>query len=339
MIYITTRGKKDGVGSQVLSKILAILFCKKNHYNYIHTPLQELDYRDQDETGKKAYQSGNGKEWVNKWENFLNIGKLFYRIEDIKYDRKIDLTDVSKNGQITMNDGYLWHDFDPLPLIKKYSEQYPEDKILFIVKEFPKMDKYEPELQREVMERLRKHYWETPKNKVLSGYDHNMVIHKRHTRGNKLKPNTNLNNVNNRVTLNSFYIDLLIKVNQNIVKSYGPTLEILKKKYRDSFCNNNRFIIVSDGCKADFPELNFKNDIHAEILNTEDKTLDNQNIKLDMKLKTDSMEAFHYMVTANVLILDKSSFGYLAGLYNTGEVYYNPYWDKKYCDWKDVSEI
>ena len=35
----------------------------------------------------------------------------------------------------------------------------------------------------------------------------------------------------------------------------------------------------------------------------------------------------------DILILDKSSFGYVAGLYNSNLVIYNPYWDKQYSKW------
>ena len=57
-IYITTHGKKDGVGSQVLSKILAMIYCKEHQYQYIHTPLETLDYRDQDKTAELYYKTG-----------------------------------------------------------------------------------------------------------------------------------------------------------------------------------------------------------------------------------------------------------------------------------------
>ena len=33
-IYITAVGKSDGVGSQVLSKILAMIYCKEKNYTY-----------------------------------------------------------------------------------------------------------------------------------------------------------------------------------------------------------------------------------------------------------------------------------------------------------------
>ena len=33
-------------------------------------------------------------------------------------------------------------------------------------------------------------------------------------------------------------------------------------------------------------------------------------------LQTDSRKALHHFINANVLVLDKSSFGYVAGLYN-----------------------
>ena len=47
-IYITASGKKDGFGSQYLSKILAILFCKHYNFNYVHTKLSDLDFKEFD---------------------------------------------------------------------------------------------------------------------------------------------------------------------------------------------------------------------------------------------------------------------------------------------------
>ena len=64
-------------GSQILSKILAIMFCKKNNFTYVHTPLQILDYKNQDPFGEKSYKIGKGDEYVKSWENFLNISSTF----------------------------------------------------------------------------------------------------------------------------------------------------------------------------------------------------------------------------------------------------------------------
>ena len=69
-------------------------------------------------------------------------------------------------------------------------------------------------------------------------------------------------------------------------------------------------------------------------MNNNNNTENNEEpIKINMMLKTDSQEAFHHFVNADILVTDKSSFGYTAGLYNENIVIYNPYWDKKYSKW------
>ena len=112
---------------QLLSKILAIVYCKKNNFEYIHVPLKTLDVRDQDESGKKAYQEGKGHQWVQKWENLLNIGKDFRQLHEIKYDIQVNLTNLIKEKQITMKDNYLEHNFDPTERINYYRKMYPND--------------------------------------------------------------------------------------------------------------------------------------------------------------------------------------------------------------------
>ena len=90
-IHITACGKKDGVGSQVLSKILAIMFCKKNNFTYVHTPLQFLDYKNQDPHGEKEYKLGRESKYVHEWNEMLNIGYSFKHREDLLGKHTIDL--------------------------------------------------------------------------------------------------------------------------------------------------------------------------------------------------------------------------------------------------------
>ena len=308
-IYITAGGKKDGVGSQVLSKILAILFCENHNFTYVHTPLAVLDYKDQDETGKKSYESGNGNKWVETWEKMLNIGQNFMKINEIKPDIVLDLTDVKRTNQIKKGESYLWKDFDPLPLIKKHTDNL-RASVLFVIKEFPKINFYNNDLSDLVINDLKKSYKLTYKPQLRFTKDIlNIVIHKRHTRGNKLKPDTNIKSKNTRVTLNQYYID--------IIKN-------LDKKYTN---RPRKFWIFSDGNKNDFPEFEYIYGNEAIIKNTSEP------IKVTLMLKTDSQEAFNYFVNADILVLDKSSFGYVAGLYNDNIVIYNPYWDKQYNKW------
>ena len=305
-IYITACGKKDGVGSQILSKILAIMFCKKNNFTYVHTPLQILDYKNQDPFGEKSYKTGIGNEYVKSWENFFNISSTFKLKNDYIYDQEISFLRVSKTGQISMNDNYLWHDFDPLKSINNSSNK----NVLYLVKEFPKINFYESKLCEEVLDKLKENYWKTKKPKLLfNKAKFNIVFHKRHTGPYTLKKNTNFKDLNCRVTLNSYYIDLLLKLND---------------KYKNK--KDIQFWIFSDGDKSYFPEYEFIQENIAYIKN-------HPSIKINMMLRSHPQETFHHFVNANVLVLDKSSFGYVAGLYNPNTVIYNPYWDKQYSKW------
>ena len=57
-----------------------------------------------------------------------------------------------------MKDNYLWHDFDPLKSINNYSNK----NVLYLVKEFPKINFYESKFC-EVLEKLKENYWKTNK--------------------------------------------------------------------------------------------------------------------------------------------------------------------------------
>jgi len=309
-IYITACGKKDGVGSQILSKILAIMFCKKNNFKYVHSPLQILDYKNQDPFGEKSYRIGKGDEYVKSWENFLNIGEGFFKINEINKPR-IDLLNGITTKQITMKDNYLWHDFDPLKPIKNCNKK----DVLYLVKEFPKINFYESKLCEEVLDKLKINYLKTSKPKLLFNKNKfNIVFHKRHTGPYTLKKNTNFKDLNCRVTLNTYYIDLLLELNN---------------KYKNENIHKNeniQFWIFSDGDKSYFPEYEFIQENIAYIKN-------HPSIKINMMLRSHPQETFHHFVNADILILDKSSFGYVAGLYNSNLVIYNPYWDKQYSKW------
>ena len=310
-VFITACGKKDGFGSQTLSKILALLFCRKHGFTYVHTPLRFLDAKEQDISGTKAYNNNQGPQWVKSFENLLNIGHNEINIDNKNnYDIIIDLTDVIKTKQINMNNNYLWHDFDPFPLIQNYMKNI-KSRTLFKIKEFPKIDIYDNALVNSVLNELIGKYKKNLNVKNLEleiNNKFNIVIHKRHTRGNRLKRDTNLNHINNRVTLNNYYIEIIKK---------------LRKQYENK---DIEFWIYSDGNKSDFKEFEFIYENQA-IINSDDP------IKINFMLQTDSRKALNHFINADVLVLDKSSFGYVAGLYNENTVIYNPYWDKKCHRW------
>lgn len=332
-IYITATGKSDGVGSQTLSKILAIIYAKHNNFTYVHSPYQMIDVKDQDNTGLQAQKNGKINEWINKWENYFNLGHQELSInklkKDVKLDLIIDLTNVLKTGQITMKDNYLWHNFNPTSNINKVVSVNPNKNILFLIKEFPKIDTYPASLVEEVIMNLHSKYNmnakpelpyfrtnDTNNNDNKNSKTHiNIVIHKRHTRGNKYKPGMDLNSPNSRITFNKFYLDIIEKIN-NHFKNHNSNKEI-------------NFMLFTDGNKSDFPELVFSNNDMAKY----------NDINIRLMMGTDSMETIHYFANADILIMDKSSFSFIGALYNTSKIINNPYWDKSLSKWIDINNI
>jgi hypothetical protein len=55
-------------------------------------------------------------------------------------------------------------------------------------------------------------------------------------------------------------------------------------------------------------------------------------VHLDRSLEDD----FREMVHADVLVIAKSSFSYIAGILNEGTVYYNPFWHPPLVGWKEI---
>lgn len=343
-IYITATGKNDGVGSQTLSKILAMIYARHNNYTYVHSPYQIIDVREQDKFGLQAQNNGKMKDWVRKWEEFFDLGYQEMDINQLKINGKIDLiidlTDVLKTGQITMKDHYLWHNFNPTSIIKQSISTNPNKNILFLIKEFPKIDTYPDSLVRGVINDLHKKYqiykkpdllyFKTLENKdqeIINNLTNdlknelNIVIHKRHTRIGKYVPGMDLNAKNCRITLNTFYLNIIEKINETFNNQKKNNLN----KYR-----NINFIIFTDGNKDYFPELNFNNS--ENIVKYKTSTI-------RIMMRTNSMETLHYFTNADILIMDKSSFSFIGAIYNKNKIITNPYWDKSLSNWIDINNI
>ena len=54
---------------------------------------------------------------------------------------------------------------------------------------------------------------------------------------------------------------------------------------------------------------------------------------------TNTFQAFHHMVIADVLIMAKSSFSYVAGMYNSNNVYYFDFWHSPLKTWHNVNSL
>lgn len=71
--YITYAGTGDGAGSQIHSIFSILLFAKKFHLTYVHTPLKNIEH-----------YNGNRDEWSLRWEEFFSIGNNEIQIKAIE---------------------------------------------------------------------------------------------------------------------------------------------------------------------------------------------------------------------------------------------------------------
>ena len=61
--------------------------------------------------------------------------------------------------------------------------------------------------------------------------------------------------------------------------------------------------------------------------------------KLDniyLHLDTDAMDTFHHLCCADILVIAKSSFSYLAGIYNKNKVIYIPFHHPPLEEWESI---
>ena len=62
----------------------------------------------------------------------------------------------------------------------------------------------------------------------------------------------------------------------------------------------------------------------------------NKNISLKMMTDMDILTTLEYLIKADVLVMSKSSFSYVAGLYNQNTVFYMDFWHAKLDRWKNM---
>jgi hypothetical protein len=60
----------------------------------------------------------------------------------------------------------------------------------------------------------------------------------------------------------------------------------------------------------------------------------NSNLDIKIMADLDVLTTFEHLCKADILVMSKSSFSYLAGLYNTGTVYYTDFHHSKLARWK-----
>ena len=157
------------------------------------------------------------------------------------------------------------------------------------------------------------------------------------------------------------------KICESDIKIYSKTMPLLRKMIKPiplKFYNKNDFNIAVHVRRGDVSPINNSErytsteqiiniinnlkkiyphgiiyiftEINEENKNEFDSIL-NDTIKL--KANEDVIDTFNHLIKADVLVLGKSSFSYLAGLYNKNIVYNLEFWHKSMPNWINIDNI
>jgi hypothetical protein len=99
--------------------------------------------------------------------------------------------------------------------------------------------------------------------------------------------------------------------------------------YQDVF--DKLSMIYSNSYFFIFTEITPEN--KEEFLEFEKK---NENLPLKFMPDIDLLTTLEYLIEADVLVMSKSSFSYVSGLYNDNDVYYMDFWHAKLNRWKRI---
>lgn len=94
--------------------------------------------------------------------------------------------------------------------------------------------------------------------------------------------------------------------------------EKLVKQIREKHGNKQKILICSEGGHGSFNYLKKYN--------------------VDLCLNEDIFKTLGYMMGAQNLIIGKSCYSYIAGIYSKKNVYYFPFWHKEMEHWKNIKE-
>lgn len=105
------------------------------------------------------------------------------------------------------------------------------------------------------------------------------------------------------------------------------------------FLQNDHYARALDAIKLGLPpELRHNLDIalFSEGNASHFRSITSTHQDVQLNLNTDIPQTLHSLISADILVLSKSSFSYLAGLYNPGVVIYSDFWHAPLSNWVKV---
>ena len=154
--------------------------------------------------------------------------------------------------------------------------------------------------------------------------------------------------------------------NTDIYKKYMPKLyNILTNKYLPFYKNNNNkkiaihvrrgdvtqtqnnsrytslddIIKIIESFKIKYNNCSFYIFTQIDENNKNEFDIFNNDTSIQIKANEDLILTFNHLIHADILVICKSSFSYLAGLYNNNDVYYFNFWHNPLNNWININNL
>jgi hypothetical protein len=304
---------KDGIGAQMLRVISCIALAQLRELDYLHTPLSHI-----------AHNDNKDSEYSAKWESFFNLKSLstnrtidsYTHIVPPKRKKKrlghvIDLKKTNESTLYILHDALAYfqhHPNDYLPILEKISEAYNET--IKPKRSFQKNVNPHPHLHPHPLSSVTSTTTATigtttatigttarPSKTMVS-----IAVHIR--RGDIVRKNSK-NGTITRLISNDHFINILsVLLNESIFDEFIFDVHIYSQGHISVF--------------REFLPLEKKNKMY-----------------ISLHINDDVFSTFHHLVSANLLIMSKSDFSYVAGLLSSGIKLFCPlpFWHQPLPGW------
>lgn len=297
----------DGIGAQ-FQRIFAIRALADNLlFDYLHTGLKDITTHPLD-----PFQSSNDrKEYVNKLNDFLSFCNS--NLEILKSSKLVEV------DRISINLRYLIHISIKSILLNRIY-------LLKIVEPYDIID-----LRPDFYLSIQKHVNTKSKFKPIHKSNVDMVLHYRRGVGNYAIYG---NQTISRELPESYYHNLFLELTKEFHLNRKSKIVVLT----DSPINSMKYFPPKDqlGIWEDSPR--FKNGVMYISAFDSKKVFQELSEKVEIICGGDPLNSLLNMANAQILVLSRSSFSYVAAILNSsGVIYAAPnFWHKKLKHWREI---
>ena len=115
--------------------------------------------------------------------------------------------------------------------------------------------------------------------------------------------------------------------------------DVTQNKNIDRYTSLNEIINIINVFKDKYNNCSFYIFTQIDDNNKNEFDIFNNDASINIRANEDILLTLNHLINADILIICKSSFSYLAGLYNINEVYYFDFWHNPLNNWENVKDL